>query len=259
MPIFGLGNSVSNANSSFGPSAPVYDADAQAFFTAVGGLTLPEQAAINTFVLGLKADAIWTPLITIWPLVGNQTAQRYNLRNTATGLITWSSAPGSHNSATGFTPAAGEYGNTNLFGSSSSTMGAYLRTSSTNTSNFLMGSNHNDHYLIARDGTQSAKLGASPLVTATNATALGLFSTGRIGTSVLISKNGAILNSGVGIGSLAATNVFVGAANNSGAAHQVSVGLSFGLFFISSYLDPTQLTNFYNRVQALQTSLGRQV
>lgn len=51
-----------------------FDADAQAFFnrvtTAGGTLTITEQNAVNTLVLALKANGIWTKMNAIYPMVG---------------------------------------------------------------------------------------------------------------------------------------------------------------------------------------------
>ena len=55
-----------------------YDPDAQAFFdrvtTAGGSLSTTEQTAINTLVLQMKADGIWSKMKAIYPMVGASAA-----------------------------------------------------------------------------------------------------------------------------------------------------------------------------------------
>ena len=74
------------------PSA--FDADAAAFFarvTAAGGtLTATEQNAVNTLVIAMKADGIWTNMEAIYPMVGSSAAAcRQNLKSSSyTGVFT---------------------------------------------------------------------------------------------------------------------------------------------------------------------------
>lgn len=55
-----------------------YDADAQAFFdrvTAAGGtLNITEQDAVNTVVLTLKANSVWSLMTALYPMVGASAA-----------------------------------------------------------------------------------------------------------------------------------------------------------------------------------------
>lgn len=69
--------------------APVsYDTDAQAYFTAEeaagGTITLTQKDATNAFVVGLKADGIWTNWNVIRPMVGTCTKNLKNLSKNAT-------------------------------------------------------------------------------------------------------------------------------------------------------------------------------
>lgn len=65
-----------------------FDADAQAFFdrvtTAGGTLTTTEQNAVNTLVIQLKANGIWTKMKAIYPMVGASAAAcAQNLRSSS--------------------------------------------------------------------------------------------------------------------------------------------------------------------------------
>ena len=58
------------------------DPDAQAFITAAGITDPTQQSAINTLVVGLKADNLWTSMQAIYPFVGGTaSSHKYNLKD----------------------------------------------------------------------------------------------------------------------------------------------------------------------------------
>lgn len=58
------------------------DPDAQAFITAAGITDPTQQSAINTLVVDLKSDGLWTKMMAIYPLVGGTaSSQKYNLKD----------------------------------------------------------------------------------------------------------------------------------------------------------------------------------
>jgi hypothetical protein len=62
----------------------VYDTDAQAFLTATGITDPTISNAINTLVVSLKADTVWTKILALYPFVGGTaTTNKYNLKNPA--------------------------------------------------------------------------------------------------------------------------------------------------------------------------------
>jgi hypothetical protein len=64
-------------------AAPAFDPDAQAFIDATG-ISGTDATAINTLVLDLKADSLWTEMYALWPFVGGtSTTNKYNLINPA--------------------------------------------------------------------------------------------------------------------------------------------------------------------------------
>ena len=64
-----------------GPSI-LLDPDAQAFLTATGITDSTITGAINTLVLSLKADLLWTKMRAFYPLVGGTaTTSKYNLKD----------------------------------------------------------------------------------------------------------------------------------------------------------------------------------
>ena len=59
-----------------------FDADAQAFITAAGLTNPTQQRAVNTLVLSLKANNIWTKMRAIYPFVGGTAStHKWNLKN----------------------------------------------------------------------------------------------------------------------------------------------------------------------------------
>lgn len=59
-----------------------FDPEAQAFITAAGITDATQQVAINTLVLSLKADGLWTKMSAIYPMVGGTaTTHKFNLKN----------------------------------------------------------------------------------------------------------------------------------------------------------------------------------
>ena len=67
-----------------GQYAPSNDPDAQAFINAAGITGTTQQSAINTLVVSLKANNIWTKFDAIYPMVGGTaTTHKFNLKNPA--------------------------------------------------------------------------------------------------------------------------------------------------------------------------------
>lgn len=72
------------ARPSSGGGTPSYDADALAFFTAASITDSTQMSAVNTLVIGLKSNGLWTKMRALYPIVGgNATAHSYNLIDTS--------------------------------------------------------------------------------------------------------------------------------------------------------------------------------
>ena len=79
-----------NTNGYYTSYSASVDTDAQAFITAAGITDSTQQTAINTLVVGLKADSIWTKIGIMYPFVGgNATSHRYNLKSAGSYLLTF--------------------------------------------------------------------------------------------------------------------------------------------------------------------------
>ena len=71
-----------------------YDADALAYFTAAGITDATQKAAVNTFILGLKLNSLWTSFVGLYLFVGGTSASHaVNAKSPGTYDITWVNSP----------------------------------------------------------------------------------------------------------------------------------------------------------------------
>jgi hypothetical protein len=121
--------------------AVALDPDAEAFLTAAGITDATITDAINTFVLSLKSDGIWTKMKAIYPLVGGTAAtHKFNLKDprdldaafrlTFFGGITHSANGIQGNGTNGY---ADTYLLRSVIGQNSLAFAAYSRTNQTRT------------------------------------------------------------------------------------------------------------------------------
>ena len=93
-----------------------FDADAQAFFdrvtTAGGTLSATEKTAVNTLVVGMKADGIWTKMKAIYPMVGASAAAC--AQNLKSGSFTGLFGSGGIFTSNGFNPSTSSFMDTQL-------------------------------------------------------------------------------------------------------------------------------------------------
>ena len=254
-----------------------FDADAVAFFgrvtTAGGSLSATEKAAVNTLVLDLKANSLWTPMKAIYPMVGASAAAcAQNLKSSSfTGTFT----------ATGWT-----FASTGVTGNGTS---AYMDTNFAPASNLTLSSGHDSVYLrtnLAISNTVAFGVETSTsqrMVLFPYAFGLGwisdLFdnSTSRITSSsgpstgfVLASRasssshklfrNSTQLSASTSAtsGTLPTLNYYIGGYNGNGSPLFYSTN-QIAFYSLGDGLDDTQASNFYTAVQAFQTTLSRNV
>jgi hypothetical protein len=254
------------------------DADAQAFFdrvtTAGGSLTNTEKSAVNTLVIALKANSLWTPMKAIYPMVGASAAAcAQNLKSSSfTGTFTsgWTFA------STGVMPnGTSAFFNSNLNQSGNLTpsnnhISVYLRTDfngSTGFSPMDCGITDNASYSFQIISPRSNNLAlyenGTQSISVSNTNSQGLFiGTSTSSTSAKLYKNG----SSIGTSALTqartmfANNVYFGASNWSPSNTAIYFSARENAFAsIGDGLTDTQASNFYTAVQAFQTTLTRQV
>ena len=255
------------------------DPDAESFLTAAAITDPIISGAINTLVVQMKADNIWTKMKAIYPMVGGSAStHKWNLKdprdlNAAFRLQFFG---GWTHSSTGALPdGSNAYANTFLNSSTSltSSLGiSYYSRTNANTGldqvdlGAIAGSDY--LYLCAQynaSGAVNRFFGRCTIntiaVDTANADARGFYYLGKTGNgaNLLTSfKNGVLQNTNTGAGSNPNVNVFLAAANvNSVASYHTNRQCAFAS--IGDGLTDTEAANFYTAVQAFQTTLNRQV
>ena len=252
------------------------DADAAAFFsrvyTAGGALSYTEVSATETLVADMKSAGIWTAMRAIYPMVGASAAAcAQNLKSSSfTGTFTsgWTFA------STGVTPnGTSAYMNTGLapstnLSSNNNHISFYSRTQNSsingvNMGSFLSGSNEvwlsvyyaavsRKIYLSGAYGTNDAN------VNNTNTRGLHIGSQTSTTSRKLYFAGSLVATNSTSYSTTYGTNNFYIAANGKSiptdfTPHQCAFSS------IGDGLTDTQASDFYTAVQALQTTLSRQV
>jgi len=255
-----------------GVAPPLIDADAQAFLTAAAITDPTITSAIDTLVVQLKADGIWTKMKALYPFVGGTaTTHKWNLKDPqdtdAAFRLVFNG--GWTHSANGALPSG-----TNGFANTFLTPSTSLTTSSAhfskyNRTNDLVG-NKIDGVIsnsITQTFFQHNYTGANGLigevggiVSYTQTDARGLFTVVRTATNLSkVFKNATQqgATNTTTITYLPNANIYIGARLGSIAQFFNSYQAAFAS--IGDGLTDTDASNLYTAVQAMQTSLSRQI
>ena len=262
-----------------------FESDAQAFITAANITDSTQQTAINNLVIGLKADSLWTTLDAIYPFVGGTALKhKWNLKDPRdldaayrlqfNGGMTHSSNGILFNGTNGWADTSGYNYNVNSFG-------CYTRNTTDNLLDY-MGSQGTEAiddgegpYLVFVNGFQLARnrfvMSSRNNFGSTNNT----ISTGLSVVTKAVPYNGQALyfkngtqkgTSNIQINSTTPIPpIAIGALNPNSDLSAGTFGIEgysnqeIAFAFIGNSLNVTQNTNLYTRVQAFQTTLGRQV
>ena len=277
------GISVTNTSRPVGIS---YDADAAAFFTAASITDTTQKSAVNTLVLSLKSANIWSKMKALYPVVGGvASAHAVNLKTPGTYNLSF--ATGWTHSSTGMTPNGATYANTNLipstaFANTNNHLSYYSRTSANvgvaDIGAFYTNTPATNDYtavysLSVGRSTDSNAVGYLSnddtnriLYTQTNAS--GMFVLSRTANNSLKMYQSGILKqtntvvAGSVFNTLPQNSIYLGALNyrDSGSTSVIQYGAKQCAFAsIGNALTDSESTNFYNAVQTMQTTLGRQV
>jgi hypothetical protein len=246
-----------------------FDPDAQAFFnrvtTAGGSLSATEKTAVNTLVLQMKTDGIWSKMKAIYPMVGASAAAcAQNLKSSS---FTGSFSVGWSYASTGITPTQA-YMDTNLNPSTQLTLNSshlsfYSRTLSNGTeveignassaggSLIEIRTSGTTYYRINSGGTYISSIDSdSRAFYIANRTASNVINGWRNSTKV---ATGTVSSS-----ALPTNNISLGALNNNGiSAFYTTKECAFAS--IGDGLTDTEASNFYTAVQSFQTTLNRQI
>jgi head-tail adaptor len=248
------------------PSA--FDADAAAFFarvtTAGGTLSATEQNAVNTLVISLKADGIWTKMKAIYPMVGASAAAcAQNLKSSSfTGTFSsgWTFA------STGAKPnGTSAFMDTNLpnntMSQNSLTISTYLRTNNNTGASFcdiacwngIFGSSiYSSVGLFVKINNNSTNQISRAVINS-----IGFYINIRTSaTEVVYQKNltqTTILNNST---NLLTSNYIIARTGNFNGEFSPRETALVG---IGDGLSNTEAINYYTHVQAFQTTLNRQI
>jgi len=256
-----------------------FDADAVAFFgrvtTAGGTLSATEKSAVNTLVLDLKANSLWTPMKAIYPMVGASAAACAQNLKSASFTGTFSS--GWTFASTGVTPnGTSAYMDTtfnnqsNWTSTSNGSMGFISRTNPGAVTQCDMGSGtiasgDNSSTIYSRfSGDQFySGLNCTTVVPgSSNTSSIGFFVTSRTSSSIYTrhKRGSSTINLSVtdGIGTNPNRTIYLGAGNN--ALTNLPGNYSnreFDFAFIGDGLTQTQVDNYWTALQTFNTSLSR--
>ena len=252
-----------------------FDADAVAFFgrvtTAGGSLTNTEKTAVNTLVIALKANSLWTPMKAIYPMVGASAAAcAQNLKSSSfTGTFTSTGWTFASTGVTGNGTSAyfdTTFNTTTHQSVYNFSLSAYIRTvvgSGTDIGNYEGGS---AIPLTFIQGNTSSRTNYcwdyyTNLSTVSTALSQGMWGVSRSAASAWESfqKNTSVSKTTTYSDlTLPNNNVYIGAGNGNGTAVEFS-SRQIAFAHLGDSLSNTQFNNFYTAVQAFQTTLSRQV
>ena len=254
------------------PKTAALDPDAQAFLTAAGIVDPTISGAINTLVVQMKADNIWTKMKAIYPMVGGTAStHKWNLKDprdldaafrlSFSGGITHDSNGIQGNGVNGY--ANTFLNDSTVLSVANKHISAYSRTNSAATLRDMgvLQPSVSSTNISARwsDLNTYFSVGGSFVSAGNLSNSLGLFMANKI-----VSGQNEGYKNGVLVGSSASTvtNVniphYLLAMNNLGNAEGFS-SRQYSLFSLGDGLTPTEAANFYTAVQAFQTTLNRQV
>jgi len=245
-----------------------YDSDAQAFFTAAGITNETQKNAVNIFVLAAKSHGYWSSLTQIFPFVGGTSSTHaYNLKN-ATSTLTFG---GGTHAGTGWN-GNGSYGadtgvNHNTINQSAFTGVVYSRTDVTELGVLFGADNVTDYMdLIPKyfDGIVTAFYATVPkypegrfaIVTAYNTAAMWSITLGASLLETAYRNTTSIGTRTNTTATLSSANIFL---SSNGGGRFSTKEIAFAAFSTTTGLTSTQITDLYNDVQAMETTLSRNV
>lgn len=272
-------NASGSANATSNQIAQILTARTSAFLTASVITDATIRGGLNTFDIGMIANSLDTKMRAIYPFVGGTAStHKFNFMNSAdtdaafrilfNGTVTHTSNGVQGNGTNGFLDTRLNT-STNLT-KTSAHLSLYIRNNPAvpvgrydmgNALDLAMGSNPT--YLISRYNNGIAFLGLADSSYGTGAAStnsIGFWNGATNGGATQVFyKNGVSYVSGTaGAGSFANNNLYIGAANGGGTA-VFFTDREYAFCSIGDGLSGAQASTFYNLVQALQTTLGRQV
>jgi hypothetical protein len=259
-----------------------FDIDAQAFFdrvtTAGGTLSLTEKNAVNSLVVKMKFDGIWTKMKAIYPMVGASAAAcAQNLKSSS---FTGSFSSGWTFASTGVTPNGTSafldtnylVDSTNGYSHSNMHLSHYSRTNLGTGVQVDIGAGislplptnfHNFYHLITPNiggttgnlqlNTSTANSLGFAIKSATSSTSLKLYKNNSLLETITTAQTS---SSNIGV------NMTIGAQNRSLSGIATPINFSSRQCAFSSIgdgLTDTEASDFYTAVNSFQVTLNRNV
>ena len=251
--------------------------DAQAFINAAGITNTTQKTAIDALVAGLKADGLWTKMLAVYPFIGgsSSTTHKWNLKdprdtNDAFRLdfvSTWTF------SDFGATPnGTNAYANTFLAPSVNLSLGTengssishYSRTNSVNPGTpygtKAGGYNSSINLTLNVSGTNvyhNTNLQGIAPSPAPTTTAINLIQSRVNSTQTIVALNGTAGTYSQNELALSSAPIYLAARNLNNGGIDLPYGRQFAFAHIGKGLTTSECTQLYNRIQAFQTTLGR--
>ena len=259
-----------------GTSGPTYDTDAQAFFTAVEGggdtLTTTEKDAVNTLVVDLKADSIWSKLQVIYPIVGGTASSvKWNLKDpqdTDAAYRMGVEGTGWTIDANGMKQSddGGTYGDTHYAPNTNDAstglhMSMYVN-GGTNTRGYDFAANESGIEVLLLSGFNNNNLAGrfeDGLVSNNTFTMpLGFFSVSGNSSGQELYRNGTEVDSETTArGTTVSLSLYLG-QRNSNSAPPEPTDRRYAFASLGEYLDATESSNLSIAVETFQTTLSRE-
>jgi len=248
----------------------VSDADAQAFLNAANITNATQANAVNTLVIGMKAQGLWTKMKAVYPMVGGTaTSHMYNLkdpRNLDVAFRLGFLGSWTHSNTGALPNGTNAFASTFLNPSvnltlSNHSFGLYSRTENTSGAqvigaavtavpNFFQNNISSGNFVSGEIGT---------LISYTASPTRAFLFASRTSTSLFKAyRNNTILGSNTAIlSTLPNLSFYFGARNQDGSA-SFYTSYEHAFAFIGDGLTDTDATNYNTLVQQFQTTLGRQ-
>lgn len=248
-------------------ATPAYNPLTLAWIAATSETDTTILNALNTFEAGLIANSLTGKFNAIYPFVGgNSTKHSFNFINTLTFQLAFFG--GWTHSATGALPAFGSYANTGLTPSTTLSLNdAHLSVYTRTNTNYGIdiGSSvtfpTRHCYLAARSvGNYIGNINQATSSFIANANSQGWFTTSRTGATTLTGyKNGTSILASVDVSTASPTQpIWLAARNLNGSIDNGSVREQ-AFASIGSGLTAGEVSTLYTLIQAMQTSLSRNV
>lgn len=250
------------------PKTPPVDADAQAFLTAAAITDPTISGAINTLVVQMKADNIWSKMKAIYPMVGGTAStHKFNLKDprdldAAFRLVFNGGWTHSNNGATpnGTNGWANTYYNPSINGLlNSAHLSFYSRTQSTGGVDMGVWDGSSAHWLNFNHDSGKFNLNAHFAITITGlANTLGMLIAQRT-SSTSINRFANLTKTTVASNSSTRPNINIALSARMDGSPTLYSSRQCAFSTIGEGLTDTEAANLYTRVQAFNTALSRQV